>query len=167
MDKESNYPFSIVDEFNEGLKLLNKELQICRHEGTETYCVDILDINEDGEIQGETTFADNLSEDELMNSVIEANYSLFNENDDNEINKDDLISFRIVRGGTHDTPALIYAITSIDLYFHDFDTDGIEKVTADSIDDYADRNGEFCVHKDDYDVALQQIEEHDELGIEH
>ena len=167
MSKENIYPFSIVDDFNEGLKLINKELQIVHHDGTEFYCVDILDIDEDGNTQNVTTFADNLSEDELLNAVVDANFRLFNESENENIDKDDFISFRIVHGGIHDTPALIYAITSIDLYFHDFGTDGIEKVTADSIDDYIYRNGEFCVHKDDYDVALQQIEEHDELGIEH
>lgn len=161
MEKGSNYPFSIVDEFNEGLKLLNKELQIVRHEGTNSYCIDILDIDENGETKGITTFADNLSEDELLNFAIEANYSIFNDDgdDDEEIDKDDLITFKIVRDDTNVIPSLIYALTSIDLFFHDFDTDGIEKVTTDSIDDYADRNGEFCVHKDDYEVAQQQINE--------
>lgn len=161
MEKESNYPFSIVDEFNEGLKLLNKEMQIVRHEGTNSYCIDILDIDENGEIKSITTFADNLSEDELLNFAIEANYSIFNDDgdDDEEIDKDDLITFKIVRDDTNVIPSLIYALTSVDLFFHDFDTDGIEKVTTDSIDDYAERNGEFCVHKDDYEVAQQQINE--------
>lgn len=161
MEKESNYPFSIVDEFNEGLKLLNKELQIVRHEGTNSYCIDILDIDENGETKSITTFADNLSEDELLNFAIEANYSIFNDDgdDDEEIDKDDLITFKIVRDDTNVIPSLIYALTSVDLFFHDFDTDGIEKVTTDSIDDYTDRNGEFCVHKDDYEVAQQQINE--------
>lgn len=161
MEKESNYPFSIVDEFNEGLKLLNKEMQIVRHEGTNSYCIDILDIDENGETKGITTFADNLSEDELLNFAIEANYSIFNDDgdDDEEIDKDDLITFKIVRDDSNVIPSLIYALTSVDLFFHDFDTDGIEKVTTDSIDDYAERNGEFCVHKDDYEVAQQQINE--------
>jgi hypothetical protein len=166
MDKESNYPFDIVDAFNEGLKMFNKELQIVQREGTELFSIDIIDINEDGETLGINTFAENLSEDELFDFVIDASYSITNGNDE-EVNKDDLISFKIVRGGTHDMPALIYAFTSVDLFFHDFDTDGIERVSSGSIDDYRDRNGEFCVHKDDYDVAQQQIYEHDELGIEH
>ena len=167
MDKESNYPFDIVDKFNEGLKLFNKELQIVRHEGTNSYCIDILDIDENGETKSITTFANNLAEDELFDFVVDACYSITNGNDDEKIDKDDLISFKIVRGGTHEMPALIYAFTSVDLFFHDFDTDGIERVATGSIDDYKDRNGEFCVHKDDYEVAQQQIYEHDELGIEH
>jgi hypothetical protein len=166
MDKESNYPFDIVDKFNDGLKLFNKELQIVQREGTDRFSIDIIDINDDGETLGTNTFAENLSEEELFDFVIDASYSITNGNDE-EVNKDDLISFKIVRGGTHEMPALIYAFTSVDLFFHDFDTDGIERVSSGSIDDYRDRNGEFCVHKDDYDVAQQQIYEHDELGIEH
>lgn len=166
MDKESNYPFDIVDKFNEGLKLFNKELQIVQREGTDRFSIDIIDINENGETLGINTFAENLSEEELFDFVIDASYSITNGNDE-EVNKDDLISFKIVRGGTHEMPALIYAFTSVDLFFHDFDTDGIEKVSVDSIDEYESRNGEFCVHKDDYEVAQQQIYEHDELGIEH
>ena len=166
MDKESNYPFDIVDSFNEGLKLFNKELQIVQREGTDRFSIDIIDINDDGETLGINTFAENLSEEELFDFVIDASYSITNGNDE-EVNKDDLISFKIVRGGTHEMPALIYAFTSVDLFFHDFDTDGIERVSSGSIDDYRDRNGEFCVHKDDYEVAQQQIYEHDELGIEH
>lgn len=167
MCKESISPFSIVDKFNEGLKLFNKELQVVKREGKEIYSIDILDINESGETEGVTTFAENLKEEELFDFVVDACYSITNGNDDEEVNKDNLISFKIVRGGTHEMPALIYAFTSVDLYFHDFDTDGIERVSSGSIDDYRDRNGEFCVHKDDYDVAQQQIYEHDELGIEH
>lgn len=167
MDKESNYPFDIVDAFNEGLKLFNKELQIVQREGTDRFSIDIIDINEDGERLGINTFAENLSEEELFDFVIDASYSITNGNDEEKIDKDDLISFKIVRGGTHEMPALIYAFTSVDLFFHDFDTDGIERVATGSIDDYKDRNGEFCVHKDDYEVAQQQIYEHDELGIEH
>lgn len=114
-------------------------------------------------------FADNNFEDELYDLINDAwaNARIKAVKDaEREALKEKLISFRILNGWTHDMPALVWSITSVTLYFHDFDTDGIERVVG-SIDAYENRDGEFLVHEDEYDIAEQQIYEHDELGIEH
>ena len=167
MNKRNDY-IGLLEMANDELKDLGMEIKVYENEKG-LYSVDIVERKEDGAFST-TPFAENYYEDELSDCVSDAwsQARIMDENNKRRIAlKEQLISFRIVNGWTHDMPALIYSLTSIDLYFHDFDTDGIEKVDAGSIDCYAERNGEFCVHVDDYDLAEQQIYEHDELGIEH
>lgn len=73
-------------------------------------------------------------------------------------------SFKIVKGGTHDLPALVAAFSDVTLYFHEVGTLNFEIV--ENIDDFEGRAGSFCVHREDYPLAMKQVIEHDELGIE-
>lgn len=168
---KKNYPFSIVDKANDDLRQYGKEIRIEEHQDEPGFFrVVILDIDRKGKVTATTEFADNYYEHELVECVNDAwaNARIKAKMDlETKALKDHLITFHILNGWTHDLPALVYSLTSVDLYFHDFRTDGIEKVTAESIDEYAERNGEFLVHEDDYEVAEQQIYEHDELGVEH
>lgn len=165
-----NYPFSIVDEPNDELSRYGKRIRIEEHQDEPgIFQVDIIDVSEDGQTLKVTEYADNYYEHELQECVNDAKlYAIEKARSDAEKKalREHLITFRILNGWTHDMPALVYSLTSVDLYFHDFDTDGIQKVTTDSIDFYADRNGEFLIHEDDYEIAEQQIYEHDELGYE-
>lgn len=103
-------------------------------------------------------FADNNFEDELYDLINDAwsNARIKAVKDAEQAAlREKLITFRILNGMTAQACSLI----SVDLYFHDFDTDWIEKVAPESIGEYADRNGEFCVHESDYEIAEQQFYE--------
>lgn len=70
---ESKYPFSLVDNANENLKQYGKEIQVVEHaDEPGNYCVDVLDIDENGNICGTETYADNYSIDDLPELVSEA-----------------------------------------------------------------------------------------------
>ena len=164
MNRRNDY-IGLLEMANDELKGLGVEIKVKEKNGG-YYDIDIVEKNDNNT----TSYAENFYEDELADCISDAwsQAKIMVENKERrKALKDQLISFKIVNGWTHDMPALIYSLTSIDLYFHDFDTDNIEKVNAESIDCYAERNGEFCVHVDDYELAEQQIYEHDELGIEH
>lgn len=143
---------------NEDLSPLNMELRILSNDDG-FHDIALLEWDPDG---SHTThcYAENLFEEELSDSITEAwaqarRYS-------------DTISFRRLTGWTHDMPALVMSLTTVSLFFHDFDTHSIESLdNAESIDLYEDRHGEFLVLEADYDTAIRQIREHDELGIEH
>lgn len=167
MNRRNDY-IGLLEMANDELKDLKMEIKVSKNDDG-FYAVDIIEWREDG-TKEPTFFAENFYEDELADCINDAwahARIMARNNEERRALKEQLISFKIINGWTHDMPALIYSLTSIDLYFHDFDTDNIEKVSAESIDCYAERNGEFCVHVDDYDLAEQQIYEHDELGIEH
>lgn len=110
-------------------------------------------------------FASNCYEDELSDVISDAWANARLEKRQRNLQQE-LISFRIIHGWTHDQPALIWGLTNVDLFFRDERTGNIEKV-EESIDFYEDRVGQFCVRLEDYDQAEQEIFEHDELGIEH
>lgn len=80
----------------------------------------------------------------------------------------EVFSYRRVHGWTHDTPALICSLTEYALYFRN--PDGTIECVDDheeGIDYYEDREGDFCILEENYEPALMQIEEHDEMGVEH
>lgn len=141
---------------NENLTQYGKTISVTNNDGF--YAVSI----------NEVIFAENYYEDELADTINDAwahARIMKKMEDEAAFLRNETVSFRVVHGWTHDEPALIWSITDIELYFHDTDTDSIEKV-RDSIDFYQDRNGRFMVRSEDYDKAYQQIYEHDVLGIE-
>lgn len=169
MKEESKYPFSLVDEANEKIKKYGKEIQIVQHTNEPQYfTVDILTIDDKGEIVGDYEFADNYFENELEEVVKDAlNYVLETEKFDEE--HKDYICYRKVSGWTHDMPALIWSLTEFPLYFFDN-----QKLTVELVDDnetgidaYENRDGYFCVLPEDYEAAIRQVNDHDERGVEH
>ncbi len=169
MKEESKYPFNLVDEANEKIKKYGKEIQIVQHANEPQYfAVDILTINDEDEIVCDYEFADNYFEHELEDVVNDAlNYVLDTEKFCEE--HTDYICYRKVNGWTHEMPALIFNLTEFPLYFFDNRKRTVELVDDNKggIDEYVDRNGYFCVRPEDYEVAIRQIHDHDERGVEH
>jgi hypothetical protein len=81
----------------------------------------------------------------------------------------DHIVYRKVHGWTHDLPAFIYCNTSVPLFFYDEFNHTIESVDDHDagIDDFEGRTGYFVVLDEDYDIAMQKVEEHDAAEKEH
>ena len=70
---KGKYPFNLVDTANESLKQYGKEIQVVEHaDEPGIYCIDVLDIDEDGNITGIDTYADNYDIDQLPELVNEA-----------------------------------------------------------------------------------------------
>lgn len=70
---EGKYPFTLVNNANENLKQYGKEIQIVEHaDEPGIYCLDVLDIDKDGNITGIDTYADNYDIDQLPELVNEA-----------------------------------------------------------------------------------------------
>lgn len=70
---EDKYPFTLVNNANESLKQYGKEIQVVEHaDEPGIYCIDVLDIDEDGNITGTDTYADNYDIDQLPELVNEA-----------------------------------------------------------------------------------------------
>ena len=164
--EKSIYPFSLVEKPNEDLKQYGREIQVVQCENSCTFSIDVLTVGADGGIRGITTFAEGLYEDDLPDTVSDC-WAHVRVTATTRVGNDDIL-YKFVPGWTHDLPALIAGITEVSLYFHDNDTDTMECVDNNpaGIDAYANRNGSFYVRAEDYDEALRQIEEHDELGIE-
>lgn len=79
-------------------------------------------------------------------------------------NEEGIVSYKVVDGDTHGTPALIESLTDISVFFQPLDGCTIIPVNCD-IDAFADRSGQFLVFAEDYELALWQIYAHDELKI--
>lgn len=72
-DVPGKYPFNLVDTANENLKKHGKEIQIVEHaDEPGIYCLDVLDIDKDGNTTGIDTYADNYDIDQLPELVNEA-----------------------------------------------------------------------------------------------
>lgn len=146
MNKRNDWEW-LLEKANEDLKKYNSKIEVEQDEDG-YYFVTVNGYD----------FADNNFEDELYDLVNDAwSNARIKAVKDAELAalKEKLISFRILSGMTAQTCSMI----SVDLYFHDFDTDWIEKVMPETVEKYADRNGEFCVHEDDYEIAEQQFYE--------
>lgn len=67
-----------------------------------------------------------------------------------------------IHGGTHDDPALIYSNTQADVFFYDSAKKNIESIDNEvGIDAYENCDGIFLVRSTEYEMAYQQLEEHD------
>ena len=167
MNRRNDY-IGLLEMANDELKGLGVEIKVKEKNGG-FYDIDIVEKNDNNTM----SFAENFYEDELADCIIDAwsQAKIMVENKERrKALKEQLISFRMVDGGTHQgTSNLIWSFTDVPLYFHDTENDSIECVdkAEGGIDDYVGREGMFCVHVDDYELAEQQIYEHDELGIEH
>ena len=170
MNRRNDY-IGLLEMANDELKDLGMEIKVYENEKG-LYSVDIVERNEDGAFST-TPFAENYYEDELSDCVSDAwsQARIMDENNKRrKALKEQLLSFRMVDGGTHQGMSnLIWSFTEVTLYFYDTENDSIECVdkAEGGIDDYIGREGMFCVHVDDYELAEQQIYEHEELGIEH
>lgn len=170
MNRRNDY-IGLLEMANDELKDLKMEIKVSENDDG-FYAVDIIEWREDG-TKEPTFFAENFYEDELADCISDAwaHAKIMVENKERrKALEEQLISFRMVDGGTHQgTSNLIWSFTDVTLYFHDTEKDSIECVdkAEGGIDDYVGREGVFCVHVDDYDLAEQQIYEHEELGIEH
>ena len=72
-DVPGKYPFTLVNTANENLKQYGKEIQIVEHaDEPGIYCIDVLDVDKDGNITGIDTYADNYDIDQLTELVNEA-----------------------------------------------------------------------------------------------
>lgn len=170
MNRRNDY-IGLLEMANDELKGLKMEIQVTENDDG-FYAVDIIELQEDG-TKKPTFFTESFYEDELADSINDAwahARIMARNNEERKALKQQLISFRMVDGGTHQgTSNLIWSFTDVPLYFHDTENDSIECVgkAEGGIDAYIGREGMFCVHVDDYDLAEQQIYEHEELGIEH
>lgn len=73
-------------------------------------------------------------------------------------------SLWVVDGDTHDTPALVESLTDIPLFFQSFEDYSIVPVNG-NIDLFEDKDGQFVVYSEDYELAMWQIYANDELNI--
>ena len=161
---ESIYKF--VDLANANLKEFKKEICVLSDVDNPTlFSVDILTINERGEIDYILTYAENYREEELLDVLTEA-WADVQRSEDEKVLNQDFIRYRKVPGWTHDLPALIFNFTEVPLFFYD-KRKGTVEVVRNSVDKYDKRDGYFCVSPEDYTIALRQIEDHDERGVEH
>ena len=80
----------------------------------------------------------------------------------------DDITYRHIRGWTHDDPALIYSDTDVSVYFYDSKAKTVENIDNEAgIDAYEHREGFFLVEASEYNEAYWQLQEHDrEQGFE-
>ena len=170
MESKDIYPFSLVNFANENLKKYDKELQIVRHEDG-YYGLDILTINPDGNAETGTvkeieTYAENYFENELEELVRDA-YHFVRENEEFKRENDELFCYRIIHGGTHGMPALIYTLTEFSVFFRykDGTIENIDK-HDEGIDYYENEEGDFCMLADEYEIAVRHVEDHDERGVD-
>lgn len=156
----------LVDKANEDIKKYGKKIHFEKEfEDEDYYCVDILDINDEGEATGLVNFADNYFEHELP-EVIQDAWDYVKDIERMKETQQGLICYRKLSGWTHDLPALFCSLTEFPLFFADINGT-IEDVDDNGgIDAYEDRKGCFVCRPEDYEPALRQIEDHDNRGVE-
>lgn len=167
--EESIFPFNLVDKYNEKLRTYNREIQIVQHSyEPQYYAVQVVTLNSQGDRVRIDDFADNYYEHELADCVDDAFDYIIEQLVFSQRNAK-YLCYRKLDGWTHGTPALVQSLTEFPVFFHDDEKDTVENISdnAGGIDAYENRHGFFCVHPEDYELALRQINDHDERGVEH
>ena len=150
---------------NKDIEKYDKEIQLFENEEG-FYELEILTLRKDGSIAYSVPFAENYYEHELAECINDA-WAHIRAEEKFKSEHNDFICYRIVHGWTHSTPALIYSLTEFPVFFYDAAKGTVENIEdGGGIDAYENRNGYFCVNPEDYEIALRQIDDHDNRGVE-